>query len=239
MDKMIRLALYQAAPYAEMLSYVLNNTEGFCVAGSFFRANDIERGLHQSQPDVLLINTALEYDTSMIGRIKRYAPELKIVVLTDVEESNDVMTHLIAGVNGYLLIRRTSLPTLMECIKAVVEGGFPMNPMLMSEVLTKLLPKEISVREVPHWVELLTMRERDVLQLIAKGASYKDISFDLNISLDTVRSHIKKIYEKLKVNSKSEAVAKVLRGGAPDLPFSLGSANTVYAQQPSTSHRTM
>jgi DNA-binding NarL/FixJ family response regulator len=106
------------------------------------------------------------------------------------------------------VLMTTPLLKLIDYIKDAYDGGAPMSPTVARQILNALVP----VNNVQHWnSEGLTSREIDILRLLVKGHSYKLVSYDLKISIDTVRSHIKNIYSKLNVNSKSEAIIKVLK----------------------------
>ena len=209
---MIRILLYQADKYKDGLSFFLSGTEGFKVVGILNSSIAIDKQIHESQPDVVLLDIALENGMEVLTQIKKYNQSIKVLTLTDRSELSQVMMCLRSGADGYILIKRTPLSGLAECIKVVCEGGFPMSPLLIGEVLKSLIPNNFSfsVGEREH-IAKLTKRENEILQLMVNGLSYKAISFTLNIAIDTVRSHIKNIYEKLHVNSKSEAVVKALK----------------------------
>ena len=209
---MIRILLYQAGKYKDGLSFFLNSTEGFQVVGVLNASGVIDKQIHESQPDVVLLDVELERGIEILEQIKRYNRSIKVLALTDRSELSQVMMCLRSGADGYILIKRTPLSGLAECIKVVNEGGFPMSPLLIGEVLKSLMSNNFSFpAEERNRASKLTKRENEILQLLVNGLSYKAISFDLNIAIDTVRSHIKSIYEKLHVNSKSEAVVKALK----------------------------
>ena len=209
---MIRILLFQEGKYKDGLSFFLNSTEGFKVVGTLNASVAIDKQIHESQPDVVLFDVELEGGIEVLEQIKRYNRSIKVLALTNGSELPQVMMCLRSGADGYVLIKRTPLSTLVDCIKVVYEGGFPMSPLLIGEVLKSLMPNNILFpMEERNRSSKLTQRENEVLQLLVNGLSYKAISFNLNIAIDTVRSHIKSIYEKLHVNSKSEAVVKALK----------------------------
>jgi DNA-binding NarL/FixJ family response regulator len=209
---MIRILLYQAGRYKDGLSFFLNSTEGLHTVGVLNASGVVDKQIHESQPDVVLLDISLENGMEVLAQIKKYNQSIKVLILTDLLELSQVMMCLRSGANGYILIKQTPLSGLAECIKVVYEGGFPMSPILIADVLKSLMPNNISFSaEETNRPGKLTKRENEILQLLVNGLSYKAISFSLNIAIDTVRSHIKSIYEKLKVNSKSEAVVKALK----------------------------
>ena len=209
---MIRISLFQEGKYNDGLSFFLNSTDGFQVVGILNASIAIDKQIHESQPDVVLFDVELEGGIEVLEQIKRYNRSIKVLTLTNRSELPQVMMCLRSGADGYILIKRTPLSTLVDCIKVVYEGGFPMSPLLIGEVLKSLIPNNIPFSvTTSDSASKLTKRENEILQLLVDGLSYKAISFSLNIAIDTVRSHIKSIYEKLHVNSKSEAVVKALK----------------------------
>ncbi len=207
---MIRILLHQPSHYRDMLSFFLGNTEGCYVVGSLDKHISVEKHIHATQPNLVLLDNTLEDGMDVMQRIKKCDPMIKIVVLTDASDLPHVILSLRKGANGYLLRKKTPLPALVDSIKVVNEGGFPMSPSLMGEVLRTLMP-DSKFSDEDNLKTKLTKRESEILQLLVNGLSYKGVSFQLNITIDTVRSHIKRIYEKLNVNSKSEAVVKALK----------------------------
>lgn len=209
---MIRILLYQPSHLRDILSFFLADVEGCCIAGSLDKHISVEKHLRLTQPNVVLLDIALEGGMELLLQIKKCDPSIKILVLTETSELSQVILSLKRGANGYLLSKKTPLPTLVESIKVVREGGFPMSPSLMGEVLRTLMPdSKVVIPPTESTKNKLTKRESEILQLLVNGLSYKGVSFHLNIAIDTVRSHIKRIYEKLEVNSKSEAVVKALK----------------------------
>jgi DNA-binding NarL/FixJ family response regulator len=215
---MIRIQLYQPTHYRDVLSFFLSNMDDLHVVGSLDKHISVEKHLHITQPDVVLLDTAMDDGILLIQRIKKYDPLVKIIVFTEEVSLTQVMNSVRNGADGYLLSQKTSLPTVAECIKIVHEGGFPMTPSLMGEVLKVFLPAQITQPEETIRMKL-TKRENEILQLLVEGLTYKAVSFHLNIAIDTVRSHIKRIYGKLEVNSKSEAVVKALKQNSFLIPL--------------------
>lgn len=215
---MIRIQLCQPAHFRDILSFFLGNTDDFHIVKAMDKQISIEKQIRSTQPNVVLLDISEDDDITLIQRIKRCDRSVKIVVLSDEGDVSHVIHCLKKGANGYLLRKKTSLPTLAECIKVVHEGGFPMSPAIMTDVLKMLIP-EPAFNSEENETSKLTKRETEILQLLVNGLTYKGVSFHLNIAIDTVRSHIKRIYEKLQVNSKSEAVVKALKGNNILMPL--------------------
>jgi DNA-binding NarL/FixJ family response regulator len=204
---MTRVFLCQPDHYRHVLSFFIDNTGGFKVAGACHKSIELETQLHLTQPGLVLLDIALEKGIDMLVRIRKHAPTAKVIVLTETEDPAVVLQCLALGAAGYLLVRKTNLPRLIDFIRDACEGGVPISPALVKHIVKALPPGGGPV----VLSTTLTRRETEILQLMVNGQTYKAISFSLNIALDTVRSHIRNIYDKLEVHSKSEAVVKALR----------------------------
>jgi DNA-binding NarL/FixJ family response regulator len=138
--------------------------------------------------------------------IRKINADVKILMLTVFDDNKNVFESLKAGANGYVL-KKTPPAKLLEYINEAASGGAPMTSSIASQVLKMFA----EVKDPVHADYHLSEREKQVLQFLVNGYSYKMIAAEMFIAIDTVRSHIKKIYEKLHVNSKSEAVAKAFK----------------------------
>lgn len=158
-------------------------------------------------PDVLLMDIALNGMSGIEGaaEIKLKFSSIQILMLTVYEDSEKIFSSLRAGASGYLL-KKSPLEKIAEAVKEVHAGGAPMTPVIARKVLDYFGSPLKKTKDYN-----LTKRENEILRLLVKGFSYKMICKELFISIDTVRTHIKNIYEKLHVNSKSEAVAKAFK----------------------------
>lgn len=163
---------------------------------------------HQ-KPDVMLMDIQLPGMSGIKGMeiIKSKYPEIEIIMLTVYHDSHKIFDSLKAGASGYLL-KHTSLPEIRESIENLLKGGAPMSPQIARKVISHFN------EEAPKKNEdsMLTNREQDIVNGLVDGLSYKMIADRFDISIDTVRAHIRNIYKKLHVNSKAEVIAKSLRG---------------------------
>lgn len=196
----------------EGLTLMFNATNDFEVIASFENCNEIEDNLNKLKPDLILMDIEMPGVGGLEGLKRAKAlmgDNIKVLMLTVFEDDDKIFQALKSGADGYIL-KKTPPHKVMEYILDAMEGGAPMTPSVARKVLS-LFPYQSSKVEDNPSFNSLSGREKDVLNLIVDGHSYKMIAEQLYISVDTVRSHIKKIYEKLHVNSKSQAVAKVLR----------------------------
>jgi DNA-binding NarL/FixJ family response regulator len=156
-------------------------------------------------PDVLLLDIELPGITGLEGafRIKQKNPRVNILMLTVYEDKERIFKALQAGATGYLL-KNTPLSKIKSSVLDAVEGGVPMSPLVAKKVISYFSGKP-SVSENTSG-EQLTIREREVAQLLINGDTYKQIAWGLQISPDTVRQHIKNIYRKLQVNSRVQLI---------------------------------
>jgi len=192
-DKLIRSELEQ----------MLNTSETCQCAGSFMNCETALKEIGKSEPDVILLDIELPGMSGIDGikKIKDILPECDIIMLTVHEESESIFNALKKGAVGYL-DKSASEDKILHAIADVYDGGSPMTPRIARKVLGSFRENEST---------LLTEREKDVLDSLCNGNSYKEIAYNLKITVGTVRHHIKNIYSKLHVHSKSEAVAKAIK----------------------------
>lgn len=206
---MIKLMLYEDNPQLrEGLTMLLNGSEGFEVVGAFKNCNHIEDEVQELDPDVILMDIDMPGTNGIQGlkRLRKVNNKAKVLMLTVFDDNKNVFEAIRSGANGYLL-KKTPPAKLIEYINEANSGGAPMTSSIATQVLRMFTDMNAQQGEDYH----LSEREKQVLQLLVNGYSYKMIAAEMFISIDTVRSHIKKIYEKLHVNSKSEAVAKAFK----------------------------
>ena len=185
------------------LAVLIDGTEGFMCSNAYPDCWTAIKGIDAEVPDVVLMDIGLPGMSGIDGtrRIKQRHPDLDIIVLTVHENDETVFEALCAGACGYL-VKETSPQRILEAIKEVQGGGSPMSTQIARMVTMSFQKKAES---------LLTPREVEVLSKLSTGKSYKMIGESLFISEETVRRHLKNIYKKLEVHSKSEAVAKAMR----------------------------
>jgi DNA-binding NarL/FixJ family response regulator len=192
----------------ESIATFVNGSPGFRCVSSYCNAEAALQGLTQDQPDVVLmdINMAGMTGIECVERLKAMRPEMQIVMLTVYEDTDQIFAALAAGASGYLLKRLTPAK-LLQAIREVHGGGSPMSSSIARKVVASFRKPGPAAEKQPH----LSPREQAVLDYLAKGLTYKQIADQLEISIDTIRTYLRRIYEKLHVQSRTEAVAKYLR----------------------------
>ena len=208
---MIRVAIFEDnRSLLEGLAAMIGGTAGFVCVGAFPNCNNLLKNISQHKPDVVLMDIELPGINGIeaVAMIKDEFPEIKILMQTIFDDDEKIFNSICAGAEGYIL-KHTSPAEIMEAIKEIHEGGSPMTPSIANRVL-----KMVKVRPEPGNKESfdLSTREKEILSCLVKGMSYKMIADTCFISIETVNVHIKNIYKKLHVHSKSEAVAKAIRG---------------------------
>ncbi len=191
------------------LSSLLEASEGFECIDAFISAEDGVSNL-SGKEDVLLLDINLPNMSGIeaIPLIKKKFPGLKIIMLTIFDDDNTIMKAILAGADGYLL-KKTPPVQLLSSIKECMNGGSPMSPSIAKKVLT-LFKKYIPAKNDSF---SLSPREMEILNLLVEGNNNNEIADNLFISKETVRNHIRNIYQKLQVHSKSQAVVKAIREG--------------------------
>lgn len=192
----------------ESLSLLLVTDPRFDLVGAYNDAEDAERIIGAFNPNVVLMDIDMPGKNGIdaVGDIHKQFPNLPIIMLTVFEDEDRVFKSLRNGALGYIL-KSTAPEKLLDAIQEVMQGGAPMSPSVARKVMAHL-QAEASPQKMDY---SLTQREKDVLALLVDGNSYKMIADKLEIGFETVRSHIKKIYEKLHVQTMTEAVSKTLR----------------------------
>lgn len=191
---------------------LLQTVPSFEVAGSFSHVLDCIDDIVECKPDVILMDIEMPGMTGIeaVRTIKKAFPQIQILMQTVFEDDDRVFDSICAGASGYILKNHLNTK-LVDAIMELQYGGSPMSPSIARKVLNKLqqIPHHIIPEETPDYQ--LTPREKEVLACIVNGLAYKMIADQLNISYETVRSHVKKIYEKLHVASLTEAVSKAMK----------------------------
>lgn len=192
----------------ENLARQIAESPDFKFVTSYSNGEEAAKRIPQDRPDVVLmdINLPAMNGIETVREIKSAAPCVQVVMLTVYEDSEQIFKSLLAGASGYLL-KRTPQSEIFEAIAQVYRGGSPMSGHIARKVVQYFNQMGTNGRELDN----LSKREKEILERLAQGASYKEIADTLAISIDTVRMHIKGIYSKLHVHSRGEAVAKYLR----------------------------
>jgi DNA-binding NarL/FixJ family response regulator len=206
---MIKVLIYEDNKLLkESLTMLIGGSPGFEVLASFEECVHIVEEVEAFRPDVILLDLNMP-DMSGIEALKllrRKNDQVKVLMLTVFDDDHNVFEAIKNGANGYLL-KKTPPAKLLEYITDVYQGGAPMTSSIARQVL-QMFSSSYADRNSNY---NLSERETETLKHLVNGFSYKMIASEMNISIDTVRAHIKKIYEKLQVNSKGEAVAKAFK----------------------------
>jgi DNA-binding NarL/FixJ family response regulator len=200
----IRVSIVEdAEEIRESLAVLLRSSEGFSLQGTYGSAEAALEKVPLSRPDVLLMDINLPGMSGIdcVRKLKLENPDLQVIMLTVYEDPAAIFDSLSAGASGYLL-KRTTPDKILEAIRDVSRGGAPMS----SQIARKVVQSFSTPSAEPS--QGLTTREHEIVGLLARGYRYKEIGEALHISVETVRSHLHKVYEKLHVRSRTEAVRK-------------------------------
>ncbi|MEP7373999.1 MAG: response regulator transcription factor [Chitinophagaceae bacterium] len=192
----------------ESLLQLVNSQEDMVCTGAFEDANKLMRSMQLANPDVVLmdINMPGVSGIEAVQTIKEKFPGVNILMQTVFEENDKIFAAICAGASGYML-KKTAPQKMVEAIRETHTGGAPMTASVAVKVLQMF---RIQSRETKKEFVDLSDREKEILALLVKGKSYKGVAAECFISIDTVSTHVRHIYEKLHVHSKSEAVAKAI-----------------------------
>ena len=192
----------------EGLTMLINGTNGFQCPASYRTMEEALKGISGTRPDVILTDIGLPGMDGVEGTriLRERFPDVPILALTVYDDDDNVFNAICAGASGYLL-KNTAPARLLESLQEVVDGGAPMSPDVARRVVTLFRQFRPPARASYH----LTPQEIELLKLLVEGHHYKTAADVLGISTNTISFHLKNIYEKLQVHSKSEAVAKALR----------------------------
>jgi DNA-binding NarL/FixJ family response regulator len=190
----------------ESLRNMLMLSDSIIVSGEFKNPVNVERELKEFRPDVILMDIDMPEMSGIeaVKKIRRIDQSVFVIMLTVFDDNRNVFDAICAGASGYLLKKHISTK-LFDAIAEVQDGGAPMSPSIARMVIAAMQEKKQAGDTYQ-----LTPREKEILASLSKGNSYKLIASEFAISIDTVRTHIKKIYEKLQVHSQTEAVSKAI-----------------------------
>jgi DNA-binding NarL/FixJ family response regulator len=205
----IRIAIYEDNDKLRaLLELMISNTEGLEVVGTYPNCQSIARDIRQNRPDVIVMDIDMPGCNGMQGvqTVKELDADIRVLMHTVFDDDEKLFTCLSNGADGYLLKKDSSIH-LIQAIRDVYEGGGPMSPGIARRVLHTFHQP----RRIPENEYHITPREQQVLELLARGFTYRMIGIEFSISTETVRRHLKNIYQKLHVQCGPEAVAKALR----------------------------
>jgi DNA-binding NarL/FixJ family response regulator len=206
---MIRVAIFDDnKSFLEGMKILLTGNEAFLLTGAFANAQNAVQKVAKSQPDVIVMDIKMPEISGIqaVRAIKAEFQDVQIIMQTVFEDDNNVFAAICAGASGYLL--KGSSPTkIIEAIAEAHAGGSPMSPPIARKVLTLFQSQYCYNNDFYD----LSAREKDILRCLVDGQSYKMIADTLKISYHTVNAHIRKVYDKLHVNSSQEAISKALK----------------------------
>jgi DNA-binding NarL/FixJ family response regulator len=207
--QMVRVAIFDDnKSFIDGMKILLMDNENYFLSGTFPNAIHATQKIARSKPDVVIMDIKMPEVSGIqaVSEIKAEYPKVQILMQTVFEDDNNVFAAICAGASGYLL-KGTPPDRMLAAIQEVYEGGSPMSPQIARKVLGLFQNQFIFQKDY----EDLTEREKDILRCLVDGLSYKMIADKLIISYHTVNAHIRKIYEKLHVNSSQEAISKALK----------------------------
>lgn len=209
----VRVAVFDDnALFLDSMSLLIEEAPGFFLAGAFTDCEHIADKIKSCEPDVVMMDIEMPHVNGIeaVKVIKSEFPKLNVLMQTSFEDDDKVFNAICAGASGYIL--KNTLPArILESVIEVYQGGSPMSPSVARKVLGFLQTPPAASKQVPDYN--LSNREKEVLSCLVKGMSYKMIAETCFISYETVRSHMKNIYDKLHVASMTEAVAKAINQG--------------------------
>jgi DNA-binding NarL/FixJ family response regulator len=192
----------------QSLEQLFTRTKDMKCVASLSNLMNVVSELTKTQPDIVLMDIGLPNISGIEGvrTVKNNFPEIQVLMFTVFEDDEKIFDAIRAGASGYLL-KKTPSMEIMEAIRQLYDGGAPMSPSIARKVINLFHSQHTSVPDYQ-----LTARESEILYSLVDGLSYKKIAEKYFVSISTVRTHICNIYQKLHVNSKSQAVAKILQG---------------------------
>ncbi|AEV97779.1 DNA-binding response regulator [Niastella koreensis] len=207
-----KIAIFDENQHARnCITELLQSDEAFDVAGVYDDARDCVEKVIKCQAEVVLIDIAMSgmNGIDIVRNLKKELPHILILIQTICEEDELIFDSIRAGASGYILKSYLSIH-LIGALKEMQLGGAPLTPVIARKVLKMVEQSHGLIRRPATHDYKLTPKEKEVLVHIVDGLSYKMIAANMNISYETVRSHVKKIYEKLHVASLTEVVAKAI-----------------------------
>jgi len=211
----IRIAVFEDNNLVRSaLQAILNGTPGFNCCGVFADGRHWQHDIERSRPDVVLMDIEMPGFTGieLTKKITEHFPKTKILIQTVFNDSERIFKALCAGASGYIL-KNDPPQKYLQAIEEVLSGGAPMSPAVAKKTLSFFRSKNVILVSPANADFQLSSREEEILKLLVEGYQVKSIPEKVFISYETVRTHIKNIYKKLHVNSRSEAVMKAIQQG--------------------------
>ena len=211
----IRVAIFEDNLLVrEGMQAILNGTEGYSCCGAYSDANQVLQKVRSCQPDVVMMDIEMPGLSGIeaTASLHEAFPEIRVLIQTVFHDSDKIFRALCAGASGYIL-KNESPARQIEAIHEVYHGGAPMSPSIAKKIMQFFLQKNIILISPDTTDYQLSEREKEILSLIVQGIQLKAIADRLFISYETVRTHVKKIYKKLHVASRAEAVLKARQQG--------------------------
>ncbi len=192
----------------QSLCEVLRSDDQIDVCGTYENAKGIDRIYSEHSPDLVIMDIDMPEVNGLTGLsiLKQKNPDARVLMFTVFEENDKVLNAICLGANGYIL-KSSSGEKIIESVKDVINGGSPLTPAIASKILKHFPKHNMSTNDE---LLMLTTKEKEVLELLVKGYSYKKIAAELFKSVETIRTQIKTIYRKLNVKSNAEAIIKAL-----------------------------
>lgn len=192
----------------ESIEQLIKSSAEFLLVGSYTNAEQAERELPLNTPDIVIMDINLPGKSGIecISSIKAHCAGTQFIMFTIFEDDQKVFDALEAGAHGYLL-KKTPKDRILEALKELYDGGSPMSTQIARKVIRAFQKNNSQSEEA----DVLTRKEREILDLLAKGFLYKEIAEKIQISINTVKQHIHNIYEKLHVQNRTEAINKVYK----------------------------
>jgi DNA-binding NarL/FixJ family response regulator len=217
------------ADLRESIRGFIHGAPGFACIGAYATAEEALVAIPRLSPAVVLMDINLPGMSGIqcVAKLKEAAPKLQIMMLTVYEKSDQIFDALASGACGYL-VKKTPPEKLLEAIREISNGGSPMSPHIARKVVKAFQP---ALHARPAF-EGLAPREQQVLDLMVKGRAYKQIADEMDLHIGTIRTYIRRIYEKLHVNCRTEAVVRYLDASRLGAPFRPRSGTDTKLTQP-------
>ncbi len=189
----------------EGLQLLIDSSTGFSCLDAYGNAEDAIIGLQRSIPDVVLMDINLPGLSGIeaVGQLKDKCPGIQFIMSTVYEDDSKIFDSLKAGASGYL-VKKTTPDKLLEAITEVYKGGSPMSTNIARRVISSF-----RMNDPLNKVNILTQKEKEILKALSQGLRLKEIAAEMHVGMETVRTHTRHIYEKLQVQSRTEALNKV------------------------------